>query len=200
MWIGLAVAGRLKRASLRGRLWFAALGAAPLFANFLFFYNAERDIASGVASVAFAMASAFNAFSQWLSNGVRPIARTVLGALIGVAGVAFSFADQLAAVVAARGLSFAPSSEPVYVGALLYLAAIGSTVGFLVDLAPVVRRRSGARRLYDGSVAGDRAGGVAAARRLSVASLSADRRAADPHRRRRHLSLQIRSRYCLRPA
>ena len=112
----------------------------------------------------------------------RPRARS-LGALIGVAGVAFLFADQLAAtavgggsalglllslggtycfslgnlvsrpaaeaagdlpnaiaramtwgaallavVVAARGLSFAPSTEPVYVGALLYLAAVGSAL------------------------------------------------------------------------
>ena len=125
---------------------------------------------------------------------MRPSARTVLGALIGVAGVAFLFADQLAAtaagggsalglllsiggtycfslgnlasrpaaeaagdlpnaiaramtwgaamlavVVAARGLSFAPSSEPVYVGALLYLAAVGSALGFLAYLALVAR-------------------------------------------------------------
>jgi drug/metabolite transporter (DMT)-like permease len=194
MWIGLAVAGRLKRAPLRGHLWFATLGAALFCGNFLFFYNAERFIASGVVSVVFAMASAFNVFNQWLFNGVRPLARTALGALIGVAGVAFLFADQLAAtaagggsalglllslggtycfslgnlasrpaakaagdlpnaiaramtwgaamlavVVAARGLSFAPSTEPVYVGALLYLAAIGSALGFLAYLALVAR-------------------------------------------------------------
>jgi drug/metabolite transporter (DMT)-like permease len=48
-------------------------------------------------------------------------------------------AAMLAVVVAARGLSFAPSTEPVYVGALLYLAAIGSAVGFLVYLALVAR-------------------------------------------------------------
>ncbi len=103
MWIGLAVAGRLKRVPLRAHLWFAALGAALFSGNFLFFYNAERFIASGVVSVVFAMASAFNVFNQWLFNGVRPTARTVLGALIGVAGVAFLFADQLAATAAAGG-------------------------------------------------------------------------------------------------
>ena len=48
-------------------------------------------------------------------------------------------AAMLAVVVAARGLSFAPSTEPVYVGALLYLAAIGSAVGFLAYLALVAR-------------------------------------------------------------
>ncbi len=194
MWIGLALAGRLKRVPLRAHVWFAALGVVLFFANFLFFYNAERFIASGVVSVVFATASSFNVFNQWLFNRVRPSARTVLGALIGVAGVAFLFADQLAAtaagggsalglllsiggtycfslgnlasrpaavaagdlpnaiaramtwgaamlavVVAARGLSFAPSSEPVYVGALLYLAAVGSALGFLAYLALVAR-------------------------------------------------------------
>jgi drug/metabolite transporter (DMT)-like permease len=195
MWIGLAVAGRLKRVPLRAHLWFAALGAALFSCNFLFLYNAERFIASGVVSVVFAMASAFNVFNRWLFNGVRPTARTVLGALIGVAGVALLFADQLAAtaaagggsalglllsiggtycfslgnlasrpaakaagdlpnaiaramtwgaallaaVVAARGLSFAPSTTPIYVGALLYLAAIGSALAFLVYLALVDR-------------------------------------------------------------
>ncbi len=194
MWIGLALAGRLKRVRLRAHVWFAALGIVLFFGNFLFFYNAERFIASGVVSVVFATASSFNVFNQWLFNGVRPNARTVLGALVGVAGVAFLFADQLGAaaagggsalglllsiggtycfslgnlasrpaaeaagdlpnaiaramtwgtamlavVVAARGLSFAPSTEPVYVGALLYLAVIGSALGFLAYLALVAR-------------------------------------------------------------
>jgi len=194
MWIGLAVTRRLKRVPLRAHLWFATLGVALFSCNFLFFYNAERFVASGVVSVVFAMASAFNVFNQWLFNGVRPTLRTVLGALIGVSGVAFLFADQLAAsvadggsavglllsiggtycfslgnlasrpaaraagdlpnaiaramtwgaallavVVAARGLSFAPSTAPVYVGALLYLAAFGSALGFLAYLALVAR-------------------------------------------------------------
>jgi drug/metabolite transporter (DMT)-like permease len=194
MWIGLAAAGRLKRVPLRAHVWFAALGAALFFGNFLFFYNAERFIASGVVSVVFAMASAFNVFNRWLFNRVRPTARTVLGALIGVVGVGLLFADQLAAtavgggsafglllsiggtycfslgnlvsrpaaiaagdlpnaiaramtwgaallaaVVAARGLSFAPSTEPIYLGALLYLAAFGSALGFLAYLALVAR-------------------------------------------------------------
>lgn len=193
LWIGLAATGRLKRVALRAHLWFAALGFVLFFANFLFFYNAERFVASGVVSVMFAMAAAFNVFNQWLFNRVRPSARTIAGALIGVAGVACLFADQLGAtvgggsalglvlavggtycfslgnlasrpaaaaagdlanavaramtwgtamlavVVAARGLSFAPSTEPVYLGALLYLAAIGSVLGFLAYLALVAR-------------------------------------------------------------
>lgn len=45
----------------------------------------------------------------------------------------------LAVVVFARGLSFKPSTDPVYVGALLYLAVIGSAAGFLAYLALVAR-------------------------------------------------------------
>ena len=55
LWIGLAATGRLKRVALRAHLWFAALGFVLFFANFLFFYNAERFVASGVVSVMFAM-------------------------------------------------------------------------------------------------------------------------------------------------
>jgi len=194
MWIGLAVAGRLKRAPLSAHLWFAALGAVLFCGNFLFFYNSERFVASGVVSVVFAMATAFNVVNQGLFNRVRPSARTVAGALIGVAGVACLFADQLRAtavasgstlglalaiggtycfslgnlasrpaaaaagdlpnavaramtwgtamlalVVVARGLSFAPSTDPVYLGALVYLAAAGSALGFLAYLALVAR-------------------------------------------------------------
>ena len=194
MWVGLAVTGRLRRVPLRGHLWFAPLGLALFSANFLFFYNSEKFVASGVVSVVFALAAAFNVFNQWLFRGKAPAARTVVGALIGAAGVAFLFADQLTptgagagsalglalalggtycfslgnlasrpaadaagdlpnaiaramtwgtaflgVVVFARGLSFKPSTDPVYVGALLYLAAIGSAAGFTAYLALVAR-------------------------------------------------------------
>ena len=45
----------------------------------------------------------------------------------------------LAVVVSVRGLPFRPSSDPLYVGALLYLAAIGSAAGFTAYLALVAR-------------------------------------------------------------
>jgi drug/metabolite transporter (DMT)-like permease len=194
MWAGLALTGRLKRAPWRGHLWFAALGLALFSCNFLFFYNAETYVVSGVVSVVFATAAAFNVFNQWLFRGKRPELNTIVGAAIGVAGVALLFADQLAKtrasagsalglalalggtycfslgnlasrpaaeaagdlpnaiaramswgaaalalVVLARGLSFAPSSDPAYVGALLYLSVFGSAAGFLAYLALVAR-------------------------------------------------------------
>jgi drug/metabolite transporter (DMT)-like permease len=194
MWAGLAITGRLKGAPWRGHLWFAALGLALFSCNFLLFYNAETFLVSGVVSVVFATAPAFNVFNQWLFRGQRPELRTVVGALIGVAGVALLFADQLAKtsvgagsalglalalggtycfslgnlasrpaaeaagdlpnaiaramswgaavlalVVLARGLSFRPSSDPVYLGALLYLSVFGSAAGFLAYLMLVAR-------------------------------------------------------------
>ena len=193
-WAGLAATGRLRRAPLRGHVWFAALGLVLFSGNFLCFYNAERFVASGVVSVVFAMASAFNVANQWLLRGFRPTPRVVVGALIGALGVACLFADQLAATagasqatlglglalagtycfslgnlasqpatraaadlpnaiaramswgaaflaatVAARGLSFAPTMSGAYVGALLYLSAIGSVLGFLAYLGLVSR-------------------------------------------------------------
>jgi len=194
LWAGLAATGRLRRAPLRGHVWFAALGLALFSVNFLCFYNAERFVASGVVSVVFSMASAFNVANQWLFRGFRPAPRVIVGALIGALGVACLFADRLAAttagaqaalgvalalagaycfslgnlaslpatraaadlpnaiaramswgaaflaaVAAARGLSFAPALSGVYVGALLYLAAVGSVLAFLAYLALVSR-------------------------------------------------------------
>ena len=162
--------------------------------NFLFFYNAETFVVSGVVSVVFATAAAFNVFNQWLFRGERPELGTIVGATLGVVGVALLFADQLARtrasagsalglalalggtycfslgnlaarpaaeiagdlpnaiaramtwgppflalVVLARGLSFAPSRDPAYVGALLYLSVFGSAAGFLAYLALVAR-------------------------------------------------------------
>lgn len=194
LWAGLAATGRLRRAPLRGHVWFAALGLALFSGNFLCFYNAERFVASGVVSVVFSMASAFNVANQWLFRGFRPSPRVIAGALVGALGVACLFADQLAATatarqatlgvglallgtycfslgnlasrpatraaadlanavaramtwgaaflaatVAARGLSFAPTMSVAYVGALLYLSAIGSVLGFLAYLALLSR-------------------------------------------------------------
>ncbi|MGO9769786.1 MAG: DMT family transporter [Roseiarcus sp.] len=194
LWAGLAATGRLRRAPLRGHVWFAALGLVLFSGNFLCFYNAERFVASGVVSVVFAMASAFNVANQWLFRGIRPTPRVVVGALIGALGVACLFADQLAATAgasqaavglglalagtycfslgnlasrpatraaadlpnaiaramswgaailaataAARGLSFAPTMSVAYLGALVYLSAIGSVLGFLVYLGLVSR-------------------------------------------------------------
>ena len=194
LWVGLAATGRLRVSPWRGHIWFAALGAALFCLNFLCFYNAEGFVASGVVSVVFSMASAFNVGNQWIFRGVRPTLRVVVGGVIGALGVACLFADQLAAAatggraaigvalalagaycfslgnlaslpatraagdlpnaiaramswgsaflaleVAARGLSFAPSMQPVYLGALIYLAAFGSVLGFLAYLALVSR-------------------------------------------------------------
>ena len=194
IWAGLAATGRLRWAPWRGHFWFAALGLVLFCLNFLCFYNAESFVASGVVSVVFSMASAFNVGNQWLFRGLRPTPRVVFGALLGALGVACLFADQLGAtatggraaigvalalggaycfslgnlaslpatraagdlanavarsmswgaaflalVVAARGLSFTPSLQPVYLGALIYLAAFGSVLGFLAYLALVSR-------------------------------------------------------------
>ena len=193
MWAGLAATSRLRRAPLTGHLWFATLGLVLFSGNFLFFYNAERFVPSGVVAVVFSIASAFSVVNQWMWRGRRPSPRVVAGAFIGALGVAVLFADQLAAAdartapwgvalalvgaycfslgnlasqpatrtagdlpnaiaramtwgtallaatVAAQRLSFAPTMTASYLGALIYLAAIGSVGGFLAYLALVQR-------------------------------------------------------------
>ena len=97
LWAGLAAAGRLKRAPLRGQPWFLALGLMLFSCNFLCFYNAERFVPSGVVAVVFSVASGFNVLNQWLFRGVKPSARVITGAALGALGVGALFADQLAA-------------------------------------------------------------------------------------------------------
>lgn len=95
LWVGLIITRRLKPVQWRQHGWFAVLGATLFSCNFLSIYGSETYIPSGLVSVIFSMATIFNAFNQWVFKGVRPSARVVLGALVGVVGVICLFADQL---------------------------------------------------------------------------------------------------------
>lgn len=95
LWLGLAVTGRLKPVRWRQHGWFVVLGVTLFSCNFMFIYGAEKSVPSGLVSVIFSMATIFNVFNQWIFRGIRPSVRMLLGALVGVAGVACLFADQI---------------------------------------------------------------------------------------------------------
>lgn len=93
MWAGLAVTGRIRPARWRDHGWFAATGLGLFCVNFVLMYAATQYIASGVSSVVFTLATVFNAFNQWMFLGRRPEARALVGAALGVGGVALLFGD-----------------------------------------------------------------------------------------------------------
>ncbi len=95
LWMGLGLSGRLRRARPAQHPWFAAIGACLFSCNFLLFYAAEASVPSGLVSVVFSMAVAFNALLAWLLEGRRPSGRVLAGAALGTAGVALLFADQI---------------------------------------------------------------------------------------------------------
>ena len=111
-----------------------ALGVACLFADQLAAASAARGALAGVG---LAVAGAY-CFS--LGNLVARPATRAAGDLPNAVARAMTWGTAiLAATVAARGLTFAPTLTPAYVGGLVYLAAIGSVFGFLAYLALVAR-------------------------------------------------------------
>ncbi len=97
IWLIALASGKMRAARPQQHLWFAAMGLTLFSANFLLMYAAEQDIPSGFVSVVFSMATVFNALNQWLFLRLRPGPRILVGALLGVGGVALLFADQIAA-------------------------------------------------------------------------------------------------------
>lgn len=95
LWMGLGLLGRLRRARPVQHGWFAAMGVCLFSCNFLLFYAAEASVPSGVVSVVFSTAVAFNALLAWLLEGRRPSGRVLAGAALGTAGVGMLFADQI---------------------------------------------------------------------------------------------------------
>ncbi len=107
LWAGLGLSGRLRRARPAQHRWLAAMGACLFSCNFLLFYAAETSVPSGVVSVVFSTAAAFNALLAWLLEGRRPSRRVLIGAASGTAGVALLFADQLGQAGAGAALGIA---------------------------------------------------------------------------------------------
>jgi drug/metabolite transporter (DMT)-like permease len=109
-------------------------GVALLFADQL----AKTSVGAGSAlGLALALGGTY-CFS--LGNLASRPAAEAAGDLPNAIARAMSWgAAVLALVVLARGLSLRPSSDPVYLGALLYLSVFGSAAGFLAYLMLVAR-------------------------------------------------------------
>lgn len=95
LWTGLAVTGRLRRVPASRHVWFAVMGLCLFCLNFVLVYESERFVTSGLVSVIFTLSTVFNIVNARLFNGVKPAARTVLGAALGIAGVILLFGDTL---------------------------------------------------------------------------------------------------------
>ena len=91
-----AIRGEQFRFPLRDHLWLALLGLTLFCTNFVLFYYAAQWVTSGLLSVVFALASIINIVLGALLLGTPIDRRTVIGAFLGVGGLAAMFYPQLA--------------------------------------------------------------------------------------------------------
>jgi drug/metabolite transporter (DMT)-like permease len=93
--VALAFARRLKAPPLRHQPFLLAQALCLFSCNFICFYNAAAYVTSGLVSVVFSLASIYNAVNARLFFGERITARTVVAALMGVAGLALLFGREI---------------------------------------------------------------------------------------------------------
>jgi drug/metabolite transporter (DMT)-like permease len=91
----LLVTRKLKTPPLSQHPFLLAQALCLFSCNFICFYNAASYVTSGLISVVFSLASIYNAINARLFFGERVTGRTVIAALMGVAGLTLLFGREL---------------------------------------------------------------------------------------------------------
>ena len=94
----LAVTGRLKPMARHHQPWLVLLGLGLFGGNYLLVYMGSAHVVSGIVAVLFSSATLFNPVNAWIFFGQRPQPRVVLGAALGLAGIATLFRHDLMAM------------------------------------------------------------------------------------------------------
>src|SRR5215831_18932806 len=106
--------GRSLAFSARDHLWIAAEGFSMFGLAYVFIYHAEQYIASGPLAVLFATFVFSNLIGARIFFGDPLTARAIVGAVLGVGGVALLFLPEFATVQAdvgtAKGIAFGLAS------------------------------------------------------------------------------------------
>jgi drug/metabolite transporter (DMT)-like permease len=108
--VALVATRRFQIPALRHQPFLVAQSFCLFSLNFICFYAAETYVASGLVSVIFSLATIYNAINARLFFGDRITGRTVLAALMGVAGLVLLFGrDTLVGLdsKALQGIGFA---------------------------------------------------------------------------------------------
>jgi drug/metabolite transporter (DMT)-like permease len=119
-----AVTRRPLRFSRSDHGLFAAQGALMFSFNYLFVYWAEQHVVSGLVAVAFSTLTFMSLFAQRVTFGTPITRRALLGALLGVSGVAVLFLPELLASKGDRETALGM----VYAVVGTFLAALGGIV------------------------------------------------------------------------
>ena len=131
-----AATGRSLALPRRAHAWMALQGATMFGLNYVAVYEAEQRLASGLVAVVFATIVFMTPFGARAAFGTPVAARTLAGAVLGVAGIALLFLPELRAAgeggANALGLAFAIASPAI--------AALGNLVSMRMqrDQLPVL--------------------------------------------------------------
>lgn len=133
----VCVAGRRPLAlPLAAHAWIAAQGLTFFGLNYVAVYEAERHVTSGLVAVVFSTSVFVTPLGARLAFGIPVAARTLLGAVLGVTGVALMFLPEIEAArhggAAAIGIGWALAAT--------LIAAVGNLVSIRMqrDRLPVL--------------------------------------------------------------
>jgi drug/metabolite transporter (DMT)-like permease len=121
-WCGAT--GRSLSFSGREHLWIAAQGAPMFGLGYVFIYHSEQYVASGPLAVLFATIVFANLAGARIFFGDRVTARAIVGAVLGVGGVALLFLPEFASMTATAGTA----KGVAYGLAAVLLASAGNLV------------------------------------------------------------------------
>jgi drug/metabolite transporter (DMT)-like permease len=131
-----AATGRSLALPRRAHAWMALQGVTFFGLNYVAVYEAEQRLASGLVAVAFSTIVFMTPFGARVAFGTPVAARTLAGAVLGVAGISLLFLPELRAAgeggANAVGLAFAIASPAI--------AALGNLVSMRMqrDQLPVL--------------------------------------------------------------
>ena len=116
------------RFGLADHVRFAALGLFLFSTNYMCFYYSGLSTPSGLLAVVFSLASVGNMLLGAMIFGTRPAPRTLVGALLGFAGIAWMFEPQLtgptASVASVTGLLLAVAGTTCFCAGNMMSTAI----------------------------------------------------------------------------
>src|SRR6201988_2291140 len=81
--------------TLRAHLWLILQGVTVFSTNYALFYEAEKHLVSGSVAIIFALLAAFNILNNWIFFRVKPTSQVIVGALLGLFGIALTFWHEL---------------------------------------------------------------------------------------------------------
>lgn len=112
-----AATGRSLALPRRSHAWMAMQGVTMFGLNYIAVYEAEERLASGLVAVVFSTIVFMTPFGARAAFGTPVAARTLAGAVLGVAGIALLFLPELRAAgeggASAMGLAFAIASPVI---------------------------------------------------------------------------------------